>query len=209
MMPRLSRAFFARYTPDVARDLLGCIIARRLDEVTLRARVVEVEAYRGADDPASHAYRGMTKRTSVMFGEPGHAYVYFTYGNHHCLNVTTEVEGVAGAVLIRAAEPLRGIEEMRTRRGVEELTKLMSGPGKLTKAMGIDLSSNGEDLVVSRRLYLLAGANPRSIRASTRIGVSVGGETEWRYYEEGSPFVSGARTHNYRNRAPGRRGVVG
>ena len=208
-MPRLTREFFARYTPDVARDLLGCIIVRRFEDVTLRARIVEVEAYRGADDPASHAYRGLTKRTSVMFGEPGHAYIYFTYGNHYCLNLTTEVEGAAGAVLIRAAEPLSGIREMRKRRGVEELTNLMSGPGKLTKAMGIDLSLNGEDIVVSRRLSLLMGVAPSSIAVSTRIGVSDGGETEWRYYEEGSPFVSGARTHNYRNRAAGRRGVVG
>jgi DNA-3-methyladenine glycosylase len=208
-LPRLTREFFARYTPDVARDLLGCIIVRRLEDVTLRARIVEVEAYRGADDPASHAHRGLTKRTSVMFGEPGHAYVYFTYGNHYCLNLTTEVEGAAGAVLIRAAEPLGGIREMRKRRGVEELTNLMSGPGKLTKAMGIDLLLNGEDIVVSRRLSLLMGVTPPSTGVSTRIGVSDGGETEWRYYEEGSPFVSGARTHNYRNRAAGRRGVVG
>jgi len=208
-LPRASRSFFSRYTPDVARDLLGCVIVRPLDGATLRARIVEVEAYRGADDPASHAYRGITKRTSVMFGQPGKAYVYFIFGNHYCLNVTTEVEGVAGAVLIRAAEPLQGIEVMQKRRGLSELTNLMSGPGKLTKAMGIDATLNGEDRVVSRKLYLLAGVVPKKIGVSTRIGVSVGVETEWRYFEQGSPFVSGARMHNYRNRAAGGRGVVG
>jgi DNA-3-methyladenine glycosylase len=198
-MPRLARAFFARYTPEVARELLGCIIVRRTKRVTFRARIVEVEAYRGPDDPASHAFRGVTKRTAIMFGEPGHAYLFFVYGNHFCLNATTEGEGVAGAVLIRAAEPLQGIEWMKKNRGVEELTNLMSGPGKLTKAMGIDGSLNGEDLVRSNKLYFLEGATSPRIGVSTRIGLSAGRETEWRFYEEGSPFVSAARTHNYRN----------
>ena len=208
-MPRLSRAFFSRYTPDVARALLGCIIVRAFDDVTLKARIVEVDAYRGSEDPASHSYKGLTKRTSVLFGEAGHAYVYFIYGNHYCLNFTTEAKGVQGGVLIRAAEPLRGLEEMRRRRGVEELTNLMSGPGKLTKAMGIDLNLNGEDVTVSRKLYLLGGAIPGKMAVSTRIGVSAGGEREWRFYVEDSPFVSGARMHNYRIRAAARRGVVG
>jgi DNA-3-methyladenine glycosylase len=208
-LARLDRPFFSRYTPDVARDILGCVLVREIDGLVLRARIVEVEAYRGADDPASHSYRGMTKRTSVMFGEPGHAYVYFTYGNHHCLNLTTEAEGEPGAVLIRAVEPLEGIEEMRKRRGVEELTNLTSGPGKLTKAMGIDLRLNGEDVVKSKELFLLHGRGIGDVAVSTRIGISSGQEKLWRYYIEGNAFVSGARTHNYRTRGSGRRGVVG
>lgn len=208
-MPRLNRAFFSRYTPEVARDLLGCTLVRAIGRSVLKARVVEVEAYRGKDDPASHAFRGLTPRTRVMFGEPGHAYVYFTYGNHWCLNVTTESEGIAGAVLIRAAEPLTGLEEMKEMRGVDEPTNLMSGPGKLTKAMGVDSRLNGEDLVTSKKLYLLSGEALSRIMSSTRIGVSAGRETEWRFFLDGSRFVSGARTHNYRRPAAKQGGVVG
>jgi DNA-3-methyladenine glycosylase len=208
-LSRLGRSFFSRYTPNVAKDLLGCILVRKLDGRTMSSRIVEVEAYRGADDPASHAFRGVTNRTRVMFGEAGHAYVYFTYGSHHCLNVTTEVEGEPGAVLIRAAEPMRGVDEMRRRRRTEERTNLMSGPGKLTKAIGIDLAINGEDIVTSKILYLLAGANPFRVASSKRIGVGKGGDIKWRYYVEGNRFVSGAGTHNYRTCDVGRRGVVG
>ncbi len=161
-----------------------------------------MEAYRGFDDPASHAYRGITKRTAVMFGEPGHAYVYFIFGNHYCLNLTTETEGVPGAVLIRAVEPLVGIEEMRRRRGVEELTSLTSGPGKLTKALGIDLRLNGEDVVESEQLYLVSGKRG-AVSVSSRIGVASAKDRLWRYFLEGNPFVSGDRTHNYRTRESG------
>jgi DNA-3-methyladenine glycosylase len=206
---RFPRSFFSRYTPDVARELLGSVLVRKLEGDTTTGTIVEVEAYRGADDPASHAYRGITKRTAVMFGEAGHAYVYFTYGNHFCINVTTEGDGVAGAVLIRALAPLRGIEKMRERRGVEDVRNLTSGPGKLTKAMGINGSLNGEDLVRSRSLYLLEGKPARGIAASPRIGLSVAKETEWRFFIKGSEFVSGGRTHNYRSGVPADRGVVG
>ena len=208
-MVRLGRSFYSRYTPDVARELLGSVLVRMIGGQELRSRVVEVEAYRGADDPASHAYKGVTKRTSVMFGEPGHAYVYFTFGFHHCLNLTTETDGEPGAVLIRAVEPLKGIEQMRKRRGVEQLTNLTSGPGKLTKALGIDLRLNGEDVVRSRELFLLRGRPDVNVAVSTRIGISSGREKPWRFYVEGSPFVSGARSHNYRTLESARRGVVG
>ncbi len=208
-MARLDRSFYSRYTPDVARELLGSVLVRVIDGMVLRSRVVEVEAYRGADDPASHAYRGLTKRTAVMFGEPGHAYVYFTYGFHYCLNLTTETEGEPGAVLIRAVEPLEGVEEMKRRRGVEEITNLTNGPGKLTKAMGIDLRLNGEDLVESEELFLLSGRRNGKVAVSTRIGVSSGRERLWRYYVEDNPFVSGGRMHNYHTRESARRGVVG
>jgi DNA-3-methyladenine glycosylase len=195
-LPRLGRDFYSRYTPDVARDLLGSVLVRRVGATALRSRIVEVEAYRGADDPASHAYRGPTKRTAVMFGEPGHAYVYFTMGMHYCLNLTTEGEGKAGAVLIRAAKPLEGIEEMERRRGVQDVTKIARGPGNLTKSMGIDLHMNGEDVVTSENLFVLSGEQVREVGVSTRIGISSGKDRLWRYFVEGSPYVSGGRTHN-------------
>jgi DNA-3-methyladenine glycosylase len=202
-MTRIPRSFFSRYTPDVAREILGSMLVRRLDEgPILSARIVETEAYRGSDDPASHAYKRRTKRVEVMYGEAGHAYIYFAYGNHYCLNVKTEVKGEAGGVLIRAVAPIRGIEQMRARRGLQELTRLTSGPGKLTKAMGIDGSLNGEDLVTSKRLYLLKGKIEGKVGVSTRIGLSVAKETMWRYYLEGNPFVSGGRMHNYRKTTP-------
>ena len=203
------RRFFSRYTPDVAREVLGFVLVRKLGTKELSGRIVEVEAYRGRDDPGSHAYRGMTKRTEVMFGEAGHAYVYFTYGNHWCLDITTEVKGEPGAVLIRALEPLNGTEEMRSRRRLEELTDLTSGPGKLTKAMDIDGSLNGEDLLLSKRLYLLEGKADEEIITSERIGLRLGAETKWRFYLKGNSFVSRGRTHNYRRVTPSERGVVG
>jgi DNA-3-methyladenine glycosylase len=140
---RFDRSFFERFTPDVAKELLGTLLVRRVGRRMLSVRIVEAEAYRGEDDPASHAYKGLTKRTAVMFGEGGHAYVYLSYGANRCLNVTTERKGTPGAVLIRAVEPLDGIDLMKRRRGVTELTELTSGPGKLTRAMNIDLALNG------------------------------------------------------------------
>ena len=134
---RLRRDFFLRYTPSVAREMLGCRLVRLRGGRRLAGIIVETEAYRGAWDPASHAHRGKTSRNEVMFGPPGHAYVYFTMGVHHCLNVTTEKEGVAAAVLIRAVQPLEGVEVMKGNRGVTELTRVASGPGNLTEALGI------------------------------------------------------------------------
>jgi DNA-3-methyladenine glycosylase len=185
-----SRPFFARYTPDVAKDLLGCLLVRRVGGKTLSGRIVEVEAYRGSDDPASHSYHGATKRSSIMFREAGHVYVFFSYGNHWCLNFTTEEEGQPGAVLIRALEPIEGVEEMARNRGVSEVAKLTNGPGKLTKALSIDGSFNGEDLVKSRRLYVLGREEPVRVGASARIGISRGLEQQWRFFVEGNPFVS-------------------
>lgn len=195
-MGRLPREFFARYTPYVAREMLGMVLVRVLDTGTrIQGRIVETEAYRGSDDPASHAYRGVTRRTEVMFGEAGHAYIYFSYGFHYCLNVTTEEPGHAGAVLIRAVEPLRGLEEMHARRADKsgKLTNLTNGPGKLTQAMAIDLSLNREDLVTSKRLYLLKGRTEPEVVTSPRIGISAAREVEWRYYVSGNPFVSHGR----------------
>jgi DNA-3-methyladenine glycosylase len=151
---------------------------------------VEVEAYRGTEDPASHAYRGMTRRNVVMFGEPGHAYVYFTMGMHWCLNVTTEEPGTAGAVLVRALEPLEGIETMKRRRGKQSLEGLTNGPAKLTQALGIDGSMNGENLVKSQRLFLEAGRRLEEVGASSRVGISSGTERKWRFFLKGNRFVS-------------------
>jgi DNA-3-methyladenine glycosylase len=187
---RLGRSFFSRYAPEVAQELLGCVLVRRVGGRTLSGKIVEVEAYRGSDDPASHSYRGPTKRSAIMFGEAGHAYVYFSYGNHWCLNFVTEPEGRPGAVLIRALEPIEGVEQMFRNRGVSEVGRLADGPGKLTKAMSIDGTFNGEDLVKSRRLYVLEREAPVPLRASSRIGVSKGRGQQWRYFVDGNPFVS-------------------
>ena len=166
------------------------MLVRKIGRKTLSGRIVEVEAYRGSDDPASHSYRGATKRSSIMFGEAGHVYVFFSYGFHWCLNFTTEVEGQPGAVLIRALEPVEGIEAMVKNRGVSEVGRLTDGPGKLTKALSIDGNFNGEDLENSKRLYVLGRKEPVRVRASTRIGISSGQEQQWRFFVDGNPFVS-------------------
>jgi DNA-3-methyladenine glycosylase len=187
---RLDRTFFSRYTPEVARELLGCVLVRRIGRRTLSGKIVEVEAYRGSDDPASHSYRGATKRSSIMFGEAGHVYVFFSYGNHWCLNFTTEAEGQPGAVLIRALEPVEGVGSMKKSRGVSEVGSLTNGPGKLTKALSIDSGFNGEDAVTSRRLFVLSGGEPVVVKSSARIGISKGREHKWRYFVAGNPYVS-------------------
>jgi len=190
-LERLPRSFFEDYTPSVAKRLLGQLLVRRIGRRFLSGILVEVEAYRGRDDPASHAFRGETPRNRVMFGEVGKAYVYFTYGFHHCLCVKTERKGVPGAILVRALEPLEGIELMKKNRGKEELTELASGPGKLTQALKIDRRLNGEDLVLSERLFLARGKDAAlEIRDSSRIGVDRGLEFRWRYFIGGNQFVS-------------------
>lgn len=131
----LTRDFYVRDTVRVARELLGTRLVRVKGRSRMVGRIVEVEAYRGSDDPASHAFRGLTPRNEPMFGEPGHAYIYFTYGNHYCLNVTAKKSGTPGAVLIRALAPLRGLETMRQLRPAVSDIELTNGPGKLTKAL--------------------------------------------------------------------------
>jgi DNA-3-methyladenine glycosylase len=187
---RLGRSFYSRYTLDVARELLGCVLVRRVGGRTLSGRIVEVEAYRGSDDPASHSYRRTTKRSAVMFGEAGHVYMFFAYGNHWCLNFTAEKEGEPGGVLIRALEPVAGVEKMMRNRGVSELGRLADGPGKLTQALEIDGSFNGEDLVTSDRIYVEGKEGAVPVKASPRIGISKAKELPWRFFVEGSPFVS-------------------
>lgn len=193
---RLPRSFFARPSIVVAPELLGRVLVRVLPDGTrLAARLVEVEAYEQGD-PASHSYRGRaTRRTEVMFGAPGRLYVYFTYGMHFCSNVVTGPDGYGSAVLLRAAEPLEGFEAMAANRGTDRVRLLCSGPARLTQALAIGRDDNGADLVKDPGLFLLAGSpiRPRTVARSTRVGVNVGVERRWRFFERGSAFVSPGR----------------
>lgn len=173
---RLPRSFFARDARRVARDLLGAVLVRRFPSGQLRlGRIVETEAYGGRGDRASHAFRGRTRRNAVMFGPPGHAYVYFTYGMHWLLNVVTGKKGEPAAVLIREIELVESDDSQRTTR--------LDGPARLTKAFRITGSLNGEDLITSRRLWILPRdtARPRRIVRTPRIGVDYAGHAAtWR-----------------------------
>ena len=195
----IPREFFCRYTPEVASDLVGCRLVRVIRGRRISGIVVETEAYRGPKDPASHAYRGKTSRNGVMFGPPGHAYVYFTMGMHFCLNVTTEPTGTPGAVLLRAIEPEEGIAAMVKNRGPIAVDRLASGPGNLTKALGIGKELDGEDLVMSDRIFLEHGRIAREIGTSPRVGVSAGRSTRWRFFERGNRFVSRGRPSSPQN----------
>ncbi len=188
MFRRLRRAWLARGTLAVARDLLGCHLVHESPEGRTAGRIVEVEAYLGPRDPASHAFR-RTARSEVMWGPPGTAYVYFSYGSHVCVNVVTEREGRAGAVLLRALEPVEGIDLMRDRRGVHDERLLASGPGRLTQAMGITLGHNRSDLIVGP-LYLAHGRRPAAVVRTPRVGISAAVDRPWRFVERGSPFLS-------------------
>jgi len=198
----LHRSFFARNPRRVARELLGKVLVRQSDAQFLAARIVEVEAYLGKNDPASHSAAGNTARTAVLFGPPGYAYVYFIYGNHYCLNVSCQREGKAGGVLFRAVEPLRGIEEMaRARkievRGPQDLIRLTSGPGRLAEAFGITRArDNGCDLTSPASGLWLGddGFRAKNIEITPRIGISKAAERPLRYLLAGNPFVSGRKT---------------
>ncbi len=191
MPERLSRSFFEKYTPRVAERLVGNYLVRRVRGKLLSGMIVEVEAYRGEEDPASHAYRGLTRRNSLMFGEAGRAYVYLSYGLNECLNITTERKGQPGAILIRALQPAEGVEVMRRNREKNAILDLMSGPGKLTQALQIDRKLNGEDMISSERLYVVKGDSAKfSIASSRRIGITIGRDFQWRFFVEGNPFVS-------------------
>ena len=193
-MPILARGFYSRPTLTVARALLGQLLVRRVAGVRLVARIVETEAYLGEDDPASHAAPGPTARNAVMFGPPGFAYVYFTYGMHYCMNVVTGPAGTASAVLLRAAEPLEGLEKMRLNRGLEEPRLLTSGPARLAQAFGLTRDKNGADLTQTGGLCLLKGPRRREkIGVSPRIGIRKAVDHPWRFYLEDNPFVSRRR----------------
>jgi DNA-3-methyladenine glycosylase len=162
-----------------------------------RGRIVEVEAYAGAEDPGSHAYRGPTRRNATMFGPPGHLYVYFTYGMHWCANAVCAEEGVGEAVLLRAGAPLDGLDEMRAARARARRDRdLCSGPAKLCQALGLDRQFDGADLVSGDRGVVIVDDGvppPRRPANSTRVGLSAGAEHPWRWYVPGDPNVSRAR----------------
>jgi DNA-3-methyladenine glycosylase len=197
----LKRDFYSRDPRVVSRDLLGKILVRRQSRKLLAGRIVEVEAYLGMDDPAAHSASGRTLRNAVLFGPPGHSYVYFIYGNHFCFNVSCLPDGEAGGVLFRALEPMVGIEGMAEARGLElnqkaaskDLRKLTSGPGRLAEALGITRErDNGKDLT-SRRSDLIIvddGFRPSRVEVTPRIGITKAVAHPLRYMIAGNEFVS-------------------
>ena len=192
-LSRLDRAFYERPADVVAPDLLGKVLVHVQDAVRLSGRIVETEAYFGNSDPGSHAFRGPTARNRVMFERAGYLYVYMSYGMHACMNVVTDAPGTAGAVLIRALEPMTGIERMERNRGGRTDRELCNGPGKLCQALGITLAENGADLVSSTMWIEDDGYRPAGVRTSTRVGLSAGRDLPWRFYVPGSPYVSRGR----------------
>lgn len=193
-MDTLDRAWFARDAREVAVDLLGCILMRRFpDGSTAMVRINETEAYRGSDDPASHAGRRRTPRNSPMFERPGILYVYFTYGMHYCMNIVCEEEGTPAAVLIRGAVPLEGIDWIRARRPGVQDKQLINGPAKLTKGLEIDGTFNRYDLIgIDERdsqsgdkalSVLYAGPAP-AYKVTPRIGISAGTDLLWRFVSD-------------------------
>ena len=196
----LPRSFYARPAPDVARDLLGRVVEVEGLDGLVAVRIVETEAYAGEDDPASHAWRGPTPRSSIMFGPPGHAYVYFSYGMHWALNVVCAPEGRAAAVLLRAGEVLEGIEVARSRRRAGVATaRLASGPANLAACLGLDGASNGVDLTrASSPVRLRRGiATPDDrVAEGPRIGITRAVDVAWRYRVGGDAHVSGASSLN-------------
>jgi len=203
----LQRDFFARHPRRVARDLLGKVLVRSRNSkngvgpVVLAARIVEVEAYLGENDPAAHAFAGKTARNSVLFGPPGYAYVYFVYGNHYCLNVSCQREGKAGCVLFRALEPLIGLETMARARGTvlkgpRDLPKLTSGPGRLAEAFGITRArDNGSDMVSPQSGLWIGddGLYRGRVLITPRIGITKAADQPLRYLVAGNAFVSGRK----------------
>ncbi len=165
------------------------MIARRRGRRLFRARIVEVEAY-GPDDPASHSFGGPTARNRTMFGPAGHLYVYVSYGIHLCMNVVTGKEGEGSAVLIRAAQPMEGIEEMGRLRGNARARDLCRGPGRLAQALDVDLDLDGADLLEGKRVWLEEGEPPERVIATPRVGITKGADRLWRFVEAGSPWLS-------------------
>jgi DNA-3-methyladenine glycosylase len=205
----LPREFYDRDPRQVSRELLGKVLVRKEGKQFLAARIVEVEAYFGEDDSAAHSFAGRTLRNAVLFGPPGHAYVYFIYGNHYCLNASCLPDGVPGGILFRAVEPLAGIEEMACSRGItitesdgdvrkrtRELRSLTSGPGRMAQAFGITRErDNGKDFTSPRSGLFIAddGHRPRRILVTPRIGITKAAELPLRYIIAGNEFVSGPR----------------
>jgi DNA-3-methyladenine glycosylase len=191
-VPRLTRSFFARPALEVAPELLGCRLVHELDDGTrLEGIIVEVEAYLGdGTDPASHAHPGPTPRNRTMFGPPGHFYVYRSMGIHACANLVCEPEGRGAAVLLRAAQPLRGIERMCRGRGGRNGSELANGPGKLTQAFGIGLAHDGASALRGPLRIEPRRGEPGPILVGPRVGISRATELPYRFYLAGHPCVS-------------------
>jgi DNA-3-methyladenine glycosylase len=197
----LPRRFFARDTRVVARELLGCLLwARPAGGEACAGRIVEVEAYLGRDDPASHAAPGPTPRSAIMYGPPGHAYVYLSYGVHHCLNAVTEPDGRAGAVLLRAIEPVAGAAAMAVRRGTGDPRRLGGGPGRLCQALGIDRAWNGlplagaaaarVELAGPGSVWVARGPAPAAVAVGPRIGIRKATASPLRFCDRDSRCLS-------------------
>ena len=190
-MKPLARSFYQSKTLKVAEGLLGAVLVHATPEGTVAGRIVECEAYVGEDDPACHASRGRTARNGIMYGPPGFSYVYFTYGMHYLLNAVTEVEGFPAAVLIRAVEPLEGLDLMAARRGMEDVRLFTSGPARLTQAFGITTAQNGLDMTAGPLAIHRDGRKREGeIVWTGRVGIRHGTEKPWRCYLAESPYVS-------------------
>jgi DNA-3-methyladenine glycosylase len=208
MDPLLDRAFLDRPSDEVAPDLLGCVLEHETCDGLVAVRLTEVEAYAGAVDPASHAYRGKTARNAVMFGAAGHAYVYFTYGMHFCVNVVCQPAGIASAVLLRAGAVIAGEQLASRRRAGRVGAELARGPARLCQALAIDRAMDGADLCDPasplRLRPRLAEPSPAAtdsvISTGPRVGVREGAQTPWRYWVTAAPTVSAYRAHTPRNR---------
>jgi len=200
----LRRSFFSRDPRLVARELLGKLLIRRDGHLILAGRIVEAEAYLGLSDPGSHAYRGLTARNAVLFGPPGHAYIYFIYGNHFCTNISCQPSGNPGCVLLRALEPVCGLDQMAALRSLtlpanprpSQLRLLTSGPGRLSQALAITRpADNAKDLCSPASDLLIAddGSPTPTVLATPRINVTSAPLDQWRFAITGNPFVSGPR----------------
>jgi DNA-3-methyladenine glycosylase len=202
----LPRTFFDRPAIEVAPDLLGCVLSHTTPDGGVAVELTEVEAYMGAADSASHAYRGQTARNAVMFGPPGYSYVYFTYGMHFCVNLVCQLEGSASAVLLRAGRIVAGEELARQRRPSSRRAQdLASGPARLCLALGIDRAQNGVDVCTEGSPLLVTSTTDSSgkkICQGPRVGISSAAELPWRYWVDGDPTVSAYRAHVPRKRKP-------
>jgi len=189
---RATLSFFNRPTLEVLEDLMGMVLIRKSKEGIFSGIIIEAEAYRGEDDPASFAFRGRTKKSERLYGPPGRAFVYVTYGIHHMLNIVTERKGFPAAVLIRAVEPREGIHLMMKRRKTDNLLNLCSGPAKLCQAFGIDSSLNGAQLYSSNSALYIVKGDPSKKRLiwKPRIGIRKGKNRLWRAYVNDCPFIS-------------------
>ncbi|ACF15097.1 DNA-3-methyladenine glycosylase [Chloroherpeton thalassium ATCC 35110] len=188
---KLCPDFYTSPTLELSKNLLGKILVKPMGETVLAAKIVETEAYLQKGDEACHAFRGKTERNQHMFGEPGTLYVYFTYGCHFMLNVVSEPKGTAGAVLVRALEPISGIELMQKNRSKKNMLELTNGPGKLTQAFGIEREFSGKSLQ-SAEIFLADAPqlSENQIGTSTRIGITKSRELAWRFFIKTNPFVS-------------------